>query len=78
MPMAVRLAWRPSGTYDKADGSGGSDGATMQVCPEAMGPGAGLGIERDILQPVKRAVPWRDGGHLTPGGGPGRRGVWRS
>jgi hypothetical protein len=57
-PMAVRLAWHASGTYDKNDGSGGSDGATMRYSPEKDdGANAGLGIERDILQPVKRAVP---------------------
>ena len=57
-PMAVRLAWHASGTYDKNDGSGGSDGATMRFAPEREdGANAGLGIERDILQPVKRAVP---------------------
>ena len=38
--------------------AGGSDGATMRFEPEsADGANAGLGIERDILQPVKRAVP---------------------
>ena len=57
-PMAVRLAWHASGTFDKNDGSGGSDGATMRFAPEREdGANAGLGIERDILQPVKRAVP---------------------
>ena len=56
--MAVRLAWHASGTFDKNDGSGGSDGATMRFAPEREdGANAGLGIERDILQPVKRAVP---------------------
>mmetsp|Transcript_33862 Transcript_33862/g.101982 ORF Transcript_33862/g.101982 Transcript_33862/m.101982 type:complete len:728 (-) Transcript_33862:124-2307(-) len=57
-PMAVRLAWHASGTYDKADGSGGSDGATMRFAPERdEGANAGLNIERDILKPVKKAVP---------------------
>ena len=57
-PMAVRLAWHASGTFDKADGSGGSDGATMRYAPESTdGANAGLGIERDILKPVHRACP---------------------
>ena len=46
-PMAVRLAWHASGTFSKADGTGGSDGATMRFKPESEdGANAGLGIER--------------------------------
>ena len=30
-PMLVRLAWHCSGTYSAADGTGGSDGATMRL-----------------------------------------------
>lgn len=29
-PVLVRLAWHASGTYDKATGTGGSNGATMR------------------------------------------------
>jgi hypothetical protein len=29
-PVLVRLAWHASGTYDKADNSGGSNYATMR------------------------------------------------
>jgi cytochrome c peroxidase len=29
-PVLVRLAWHASGTFDKASGSGGSNGATMR------------------------------------------------
>lgn len=32
--MYVRLAWHASGTYDKEDKTGGSDGATMRFEPE--------------------------------------------
>lgn len=57
-PMAVRLAWHASGTYSKHDGTGGNDGATMRFAPESEdGANAGLGIERDILKPVKEAFP---------------------
>ena len=57
-PMAVRLAWHASGTYSAADQTGGSDGATMRFAPESEdGANAGLGIERDVLEPVKREFP---------------------
>jgi len=57
-PMAVRLAWHASGTFDAREGTGGSDGATMRFAPESTeGANAGLNIERDILKPVSRAVP---------------------
>ena len=56
--MAVRLAWHASGTYSAADQTGGSDGATMRFAPESEdGANAGLGIERDVLEPVKREFP---------------------
>jgi catalase (peroxidase I) len=29
-PMAVRLAWHASGTWDKGNSTGGSDGSTMR------------------------------------------------
>ena len=57
-PMAVRLAWHASGTYSAADQTGGSDGATMRFEPESEdGANASLGIERDVLEPVKREFP---------------------
>lgn len=60
-PMAVRLAWHASGTFDKEDkseNSGGSDGATMRFEPEITdGANAGLGIMQDILKPVKDKFP---------------------
>jgi len=48
--MAVRLAWHASGTYDKADRSGGSNGATMRFAPESTDDAnAGLNIIRDLV-----------------------------
>eukprot|EP00750_Incisomonas_marina_P015788 INCI18643.1.p1 GENE.INCI18643.1~~INCI18643.1.p1 ORF type:complete len:598 (+),score=120.47 INCI18643.1:293-2086(+) len=58
-PMAVRLAWHASGTFDKETGVGGSDGATMRFEPEATdGANAGLNIMRDLLKPVKDKFPF--------------------
>lgn len=34
-PMTVRLAWHASGTFDRRDASGGSDGAHMRFAPES-------------------------------------------
>lgn len=57
-PILVRLAWHASGTYDKATGTGGSDGATMRFAPESNhGANAGLGVARDLLEPVKKRFP---------------------
>ena len=53
-PMVVRLAWHASGTFDKNDGSGGSNGATMRFEPETSDDAnKGLNIIRDMLHPVK-------------------------
>jgi len=47
-----------AGTYDKTDGSGGTNGATMRYDMEANdGANAGLGIARDMLIPVKTNHP---------------------
>jgi len=57
-PIIVRLAWHASGTFSKADGSGGSNGATMRFEPEqSEGANAGLDIARNLLQPVINANP---------------------
>lgn len=57
-PTIVRLAWHASGTYDKNNGTGGSDGATMRFNEEAQhGANAGLGIARNALEPIKRLFP---------------------
>ena len=57
-PLAVRLAWHSSGTFDASDGTGGSDGATMRFDPEKSdGANAGLDIEHRILAPAAAKVP---------------------
>jgi len=57
-PIIIRLAWHAAGTYNKADGSGGSNGATMRFEPESTDPAnAGLHIARNMLQPVKYNHP---------------------
>ena len=54
-PILVRLAWHASGTYDKSDGSGGCDGATMRNKPEIDDPeNAGLNYARDKLEKIKK------------------------
>jgi cytochrome c peroxidase len=57
-PVFIRLAWHASGTYDKRDGSGGSNGATMRFKPECdHGANAGLNVARDLLEKVKAQYP---------------------
>ena len=54
----MRVAWHSSGTFDKSDGSGGANGATMRFEPEASdGANAGLHIVHDLLHPVKSKFP---------------------
>jgi catalase (peroxidase I) len=49
-PIAVRLAWHASGTYDKNDNTGGSNGASMRFAPESTdGANAGLEVIRGML-----------------------------
>ena len=41
--MVVRVAWHASGTFDKSDDTGGSNGATTRFEPESTDPAnAGL------------------------------------
>jgi len=57
-PMAVRMAWHSAGTFDRADGSGGSNGALMRFEPEHSDPAnAGLYIIADLLHVVKKRHP---------------------
>jgi len=52
------LAWHAAGTYDKASGKFGSNGATMRFHPESQhGANAGLTVARDQLQKVKAQYP---------------------
>ncbi|CAN6606296.1 cytochrome c peroxidase, mitochondrial [Trichomonascus vanleenenianus] len=58
-PVLVRLAWHACGTYDKATGTGGSNGATMRYYNEAMDDAnKGLECARLFLEPVKNKFPW--------------------
>jgi cytochrome c peroxidase len=64
-PVLVRLAWHASGTYNKADGTGGSNHATMRFDPEAAhGANAGLRTARDLLEPIKAKYPGLSYGDL--------------
>eukprot|EP01130_Rhizamoeba_saxonica_P018018 TRINITY_DN890_c0_g1_i1.p1 TRINITY_DN890_c0_g1~~TRINITY_DN890_c0_g1_i1.p1 ORF type:complete len:310 (-),score=86.04 TRINITY_DN890_c0_g1_i1:36-965(-) len=57
-PVFVRLAWHSSGTYNKHDGTGGSDGATMRFSPEKdHGANAGLEFARAKLEAIKSKYP---------------------
>jgi len=57
-PILVRLAWHASGTYDKRDGTGGSNGAKMRFSAEKdHGANAGLHIARQLLEPIKAKYP---------------------
>lgn len=58
-PVLVRLAWHSSGTYDKSEGTGGSNGATMRFAPEAdHGANAGLLHARQFMEDIKKQFPW--------------------
>jgi len=64
-PIFVRLAWHSAGTYDKASGTGGSDGALMRFPPESdHAANAGLQVAREVLEPVKKKFPWITYGDL--------------
>ncbi|MEO0530991.1 MAG: peroxidase family protein [Planctomycetota bacterium] len=57
-PIAMRVAWHSGGTYDKTDGSGGTNGATMRFEPEISDDAnAGLHIVRDMLHLVQKKFP---------------------
>jgi len=57
-PMILRLAWHCAGTWCKTAQNGGSEGATMRFKPECdHGGNAGLGIARNLLEPIKAKHP---------------------
>jgi len=57
-PIAMRLAWHASGTFDKTSKTGGSNGATMRFAPESTdGANAGLSIVQDLLLPIREKHP---------------------
>jgi len=57
-PVLVRLGWHASGTFCAADGTGGSNGATMRFEPEIKdGANAGLEHARNKLEKVKEKYP---------------------
>ncbi|EMR10767.1 hypothetical protein PNEG_00915 [Pneumocystis murina B123] len=58
-PILVRLGWHSSGTYNKEDNSGGSNGATMRFEPESKHlANAGLHVAREALEKIKKKNPW--------------------
>lgn len=57
-PIAMRVAWHSGGTYDKSDGTGGINGATMRFEPEISDEANnGLHIVRDMLHLVQKKYP---------------------
>ncbi|CAD7941313.1 unnamed protein product [Amoebophrya sp. A120] len=57
-PVLVRLAWHSSGTWDRHEKTGGSDGARMRFAPEAgWDANAGLDRARKLLQPLVEKYP---------------------
>lgn len=57
-PILVRLGWHTSGTYNKSDNTGGSNGATMRFEPERSDPAnAGLDLARGFLEEIKQLHP---------------------
>ena len=57
-PILLRLGWHSSGTYNKTDRTGGSNGATMRFKPEGSDPAnSGLELARGFLEDIKKLYP---------------------
>lgn len=57
MPICVRLGWHDAGTFNVEDKTGGANGS-IRFAPESGHPANnGLGIARDLLEPIKTANP---------------------
>jgi catalase (peroxidase I) len=58
-PILIRLAWHDAGTYDASTQTGGPRGC-MRFSEEKseanFGANAGLGVARDLLEPIKSGV----------------------
>lgn len=58
-PVVVRLAWHCCATYDKSDGTGGSNGGTIRLPPEVSDDGnTGLHAAMMVLEIVKSQHFW--------------------
>ena len=58
-PLMIRFAWHCCGTFDKATGTGGSNGGTMRMPTEQADPeNAGLGKARDVLEGIHNRYEW--------------------
>lgn len=57
-PLFIRFAWHCCGTFNKEDGTGGSNGSTMRFAAEQSDPeNAGLGKARALLEPIHQKHP---------------------
>lgn len=57
-PILLRLGWHSSGTYNKTDRTGGTNGACMRFSPEKSDPANnGLELARGFLEEVKQEFP---------------------
>jgi len=57
-PLLIRLAWHCCGTYDRHSRTGGSNGGTMRFPAEQNDPeNSGLGLARQLLDPLKQRFP---------------------
>ncbi|CEP64460.1 cytochrome-c peroxidase LALA0_S11e04676g [Lachancea lanzarotensis] len=64
-PVLVRLAWHVSGTFEKADNSGGSFGGTYRFKKEMNDPSnKGLQNGFDFLGSIQKQFPWISHGDL--------------